>query len=66
MCHFFFTNDGSIKGFYYPKIPRGPQGIGSRLPDPRGMKNYNPRFPESPRNENRRGIGIPTSLGHFL
>ena len=48
-----------LRGSNYPKIPRGPRRIGSRLLDPRGMKNCNPRFPESPRNENCRGIGIP-------
>ena len=48
-----------FRGFNSPKIPRGPRGIGFRTPKPRGMKKCNPRFPESPRNENRRGIGIP-------
>ena len=43
------------------KIPRGPREIGSRFPDPRGMKKCNPWFLESLRNENRRGIGIPRS-----
>ena len=35
------------------------RGIGSRFPDPRGMKKCNPRFP---RNENRREIGIPNPI----
>jgi hypothetical protein len=54
-----------LRGSNSPKIPRGPRGIGSRFPDPRGMKKCNPRFPESPRNENRQGIGIPTSDQKF-
>ena len=45
--------------FNSPKIPRGPRGIGSGSPNPRGMKKCNPRFLKSPRNENRWGIGIP-------
>ena len=48
-----------LRGFNSPKIPRGSRGIGSRFPDPRGIKKCNPQFHESPRNENRRGIGIP-------
>ena len=48
-----------FRGFNSPKIPRGPRGVGSRSPNPQGMKKCNPRFPESPRNGNRRGIGIP-------
>ena len=43
------------------KLPEDPRGIGFRSPDPRGMKKCNPQFPESPRNENRQGIGIPNS-----
>ena len=48
-----------FRGSNSPKIPRGPRGISSRFPDPRGMKKCNPRFP---RNENRRGIGIPNPI----
>ena len=51
-----------LRVFIPPKIPRGPRGIDSRSPNPRGMKNCNRRFPESPRNESRRGIGIPMWL----
>ena len=42
-----------------------PQGICSRFPDPQGMKKCNLRFPESLRNENRRGISIPRSIQFF-
>ena len=49
-----------------PTSPKIPRGIGSRSPDPRGMKKCNPRFPESSRNENRRGIGIPNDNNTYI
>ena len=55
-----------FRGFNSPKISWGPRGIGSRSPNPQGMKKCNPRFPESPMNESRRGIGIPTSNWIYL
>ena len=54
-----------FRGFNSPKIPRGPRGIGSRSPNPRGMKKCNPRFLESQRNENR-SLRVQDTLGLYI
>ena len=51
-----------LRGFNTPKNPRGPQGRGSRFPDPWGMKKYQSTIPQFPKEWKSLGIGIPSSI----